>query len=223
MVRINSKSWCNTKTKLMIKKVFLGLFLMAALWACEKEPQNQFNYFPMTTGNYCVYNTYEIDSAGSDRLISSNDTLRVIGDTLIKGKVYKKFWGKEYGFNTKMINRYYRENTMYVLDTNNDKLLSKVHRGDTLYYHDYGSGIGFSYGMMAYPPETITIDGVNYNEIIQRNHYVVSVNAASKSTSILKNYYALNIGAINRQYGYFSAFTKSGAYFEDRLVTYHIQ
>lgn len=91
----------------------LPIFVMATslLFACKKEKQETKNpeedrppvvvedstdysakseYLPMEVGNYWVYDVYEIDSLGNERLLDYKDSTVITKDTIISGNRY--FW-----------------------------------------------------------------------------------------------------------------------------------
>ena len=75
-----------------MKKLFLvGIMSYLALTSCKKDGNNvstTSNYFPLSVGNYWVYNVYQHDLKTSKDSLIGTDSLYVKRDTIIKNQTY---------------------------------------------------------------------------------------------------------------------------------------
>lgn len=200
---------------------------MAALWACEKQNSNlntsKQDYFPMTTGSYWVYNTYEVDSLNQDSLISKNDTVVVIGDTLVRGEEYKVFRGKYYGFSKDLTHKYYRDSLGYIVNSGGRIVLYPEVNGDTLYRNVVGDSMAYFYTIMANESGYLNSKVITDGDLLNCQFFIDVWSVDTIPTIKQDNYYAPNIGSLTKQYSYFSQLITKGVFYEDRLVDYHIE
>lgn len=80
-----------------MKKSWLVLVACSTIISCKKNessdlptppPSGFKEYMPLQVGNYWVYNVYSEDTLGNKYLIDSNDTITVVGDTIIDSLTY---------------------------------------------------------------------------------------------------------------------------------------
>jgi len=197
------------------------------LISCEKsdESLNQkttLNYFPLTTGSYWVYDTYEVDSSLNETLTIENDTFTVVGDTVINGKDYKMVCGKDLNSSKKKM-RYYSDSSGYIINELGNVIVQFSNFTDTNYVpipgwakeHAYWYYTLNSYEDVLASPYQLTENVLNYEQTI------VSL-VVDDFEMQLNSLYAPNIGKIRYQYGYLSELIRDNSYYEVRLTDYHI-
>lgn len=111
------------KQKIVVKKILAFTILSLAVLSCKKDkiepiepqPANPSYTHVKTVGSYWVYDWYDVDSIGNETPLSFNekDTIRIVGDTTINGKIYQHYKGKQ--FNTPA-EYYTRDSSGYVIN-----------------------------------------------------------------------------------------------------------
>lgn len=96
------------KIKKNLSLVFLVLTSMFIIFSCKKKkddltpitpnptPEKYPDYSNLKTGNYWVYQVYEIDSSGNEISTQGLDSVYIEKDTIINGKVYFKKMDKQF-------------------------------------------------------------------------------------------------------------------------------
>ena len=83
-----------------MKKVLLCLAGLALLTACNEEPdpviQQIPDYFPLSVGNYWIYDHYEVMETGEERILERSDSIYIEKDTLIGSEVYYVIKGSSF-------------------------------------------------------------------------------------------------------------------------------
>ena len=208
-----------------------GILFLLVLLACEKsnEPNQEkqeeepLNYYPLTTGSYWVYDTYKIDSLGNETLKSENDTVAIIGDSLIRGNNYKVFYGKPYNlFNMKKIKYCRRDSSGYIVDGYGLVVFQNVNLNDTSYFYpSWAKGKYFyHYFMEKYSGNYTTF---STDSVISKNQTIYKVDNGIKELCTLEKVYAPGIGLVQDQNGWMSEIDYDRAYYEIRLKDYLIK
>lgn len=213
----------------MSARIFAGIFLLLSLLACEKKtetttPEVKSDYFPLSTGNYWVYNTYCIDSFGNDSLYTENDTVRIIGDTIINGNSYKVFRANKDDLFAYFANRFYRDSSGYIVDNYGRTIFSSDDLKDTLYVRhdaDYGYADSLSYyGIMEKYQGQVQTSAGSFDNVLN-----MRLDVADKDNNLIRsnNYlYAPIVGKILFQYFYVNEYQMKNVYYEVRLVSYQV-
>lgn len=104
-----------------MKKLLALTILSLTVLSCKKEnitpteiePTNPGYFHVHTAGSYWVYDWYQVDSTGNETLIPQwKDTIRIIGDTTINGKVFQQYKGTYWNSPTEY---YTRDSSGYVV------------------------------------------------------------------------------------------------------------
>lgn len=108
------------KIRTMKKLLFVFSVLAVLLTACKKDKTDYvtdaYSYYPMKTGNYWVYQWFEVDSNGNETLSAwQNDSVVVLGDTTINGNTFYKVELNVYGSAARYIT-YMRDSAMWMVD-----------------------------------------------------------------------------------------------------------
>jgi hypothetical protein len=107
-----------------MKKLLALAILSLAVLSCKKDkisptepqPANPSYTHVSTIGSYWVYDWYDVDSTGNETLISGwKDTIRIVGDTAINGKVFQHYKGKELN---SPVEYFSRDSSGYVVNPN---------------------------------------------------------------------------------------------------------
>jgi hypothetical protein len=215
----------------MKTKIVVGIYLLVALMACNKEPNEvkpvakEPNYFPMTTGSYWIYNTYKIDSLKNEELISENDTTAVIGDTILNGNPYKVFYGKLYGAGGQKYFQFRRDSLGYIVDEYGTVVFSQSNFSDTLYSKvipNRPDTSYYMYSMMQSATDEIIVPAGVFDSVLNYNLIFIYWTDPNKLTLTMDNLYSPNVGKILKQYAYSGEFQLKKSYYEERLTAYYI-
>jgi hypothetical protein len=210
-----------------MKKLLFVLMAGSFIWtACEKDPikedqSPELDYFPMTVGNYWVYDTYKIDSNGNELLYGENDTTLIEKDTLIAGESYFKIRGKGFGYGSAEQVNFYRDSSGYIVDEKGTKVFSQNYFYDTLGRELINKSVTdtlfFWYWMTEPTDSVLFLKDNEYDDLINRKMYFHSKMAGDEWVN---NYsdrlYGAGVGILTFQYFYASSQKKW--YFEKRLV-----
>jgi hypothetical protein len=217
-----------------MKNYFIvGLILMIGIVSCQKEdhPESKsvsqdktlLNYFPVTTGSYWVYNTYEIDSTGNETLFSESDTVAVVGDTLLNGKEYKVFYGKYY--KNSYSKKYYRDSAGYIINRENKIIFNPNNFADTLnkevQYLSNNKLWFISFILMKKVDSSVTVPTGKYDKILN-SEFIIEVNDSLKTKMCFDYLYAPNIGIVLSQHAWFEQYLQEKKYYERRLISFNV-
>ncbi|MNU49985.1 hypothetical protein D3C71_389410 [compost metagenome] len=109
-----------------MKKILAFTILSLTFLSCKKDkiepltpesPATTSYVHVKTTGSYWVYDWYDVDSIGNETLWATSwkDTMRIVGDTTINGKVFQHYKGKEWNSPREYYNR---DSSGYVVGIN---------------------------------------------------------------------------------------------------------
>lgn len=114
--------------------------LSCLLFACKKDENNDapdvvsgYDYFPLDSGSYWIYEWYEVSSTGySTKASWRNDTAVATGDTSINGLLFKKLSRNRYG-SANYSTDYYRDSAGILLGVTGIPFISADAGFDTLH------------------------------------------------------------------------------------------
>lgn len=228
----------------------LPIFVMVTslVFACKKEKQETTNpeenenpvvvedssnysekseYLPMKVGNYWVYNVYEIDSLGNERLLDYKDSTAITKDTIISGKRY--FWYENLSGKSKSIHSFigfYRDSLKNKVDRDGNVLFSENRLNQVINSEFYSANdidtLSYIEYKMIVPSELVSVPVGNFEALNYRGD-VYRPNECEdhpKRPKYYNAYYAKNVGLIKQSYFYLIS---CNTYFERRLVRYHIE
>lgn len=138
---------------------FLSLTAFLLVFSCKKDPLPPNTdclgtscdtlewSMPSTIGSYWIYEWFVIDSNGVETTMGTFDTLRIIGDTIVNGKVYSTYKGNHFG-TYQQIYSYRRDSSGYVVNDQGKIIYSMKPTGETLnkvlgQFHNYISEVGY--------------------------------------------------------------------------------
>lgn len=212
--------------------VFFAIaFSLILIGSCQKdeiddkpeETQKHIEHLPLKTGNYWIYEHYEIDSLGNEIKKSKIDSVIITGDTIINDKTYSVLKGTYVGSRFKILD-ILRDSSGYLVNDKGQIKFSEDNFEDTLLV--YNSTVGDStYATIYYKMEKqdspITIPAGTFGDVLNYKGYIKFYRKGNPFYRDKNKYYAKDIGVILDTY-----YWTSQAYFkryERRLVRYHIE
>jgi len=215
--------------KLIVFSILLIVFISCKKDNDSSEPENtpptvQASYFPMTFGNYWVYENYKIDSLGNEELLTEIDSLVITKDSIINGKKYFVIEGISYPFNTWKIQGIYRDSAGYLINHLGKKLFCNNQSNDTLYtyanYNNQNDTVYSFYLRMTDSEYTLEVPAGSFSKIMKSegSYYLYNPNNENIHSDILDYYYAPSIGKIQYNWKYASAPWRG----EKRLLRYSV-
>jgi hypothetical protein len=212
-----------------MKKILALTILSLAVLSCKKDkidptepqPNNPSYTHVSTTGSYWVYDWYQVDSTGNETLIPAwRDTITIVGDTTINGKIYQHYKGTQWNSPTEYYNR---DSSGYVVNPNGSIAYSYVSgpmlvraSNDGYMNHD------------AYIGEKQTISTTFGSKQANTTYLEVSmvdgspVNACGDLSIRFYNYYVSGIGCMGTETEYLSLFQGQCAKKRSKLVDYAV-
>lgn len=181
------------------------------------------DYYPMAIGNYWVYNYYEVDSNGDEILILENDTVIVVGDTLIKGMQFFKISERLYATSKEKRIVYRTLQESQISDENNEPLLSyndfNTKLAEEIKYQD--EELLYEKYLVIEPFEgTVQLPSGNFDDVINRKTVMTGhLLQMPINPRILNSYYANGVGQLTYEYAY----SQQNGYFIKKLVAYQIE
>lgn len=209
----------------MKRSSIIILIAFLILPSCKESntptPENSvLDYFPLTIGNYWVYERSSCDSTWTDCNSLSIDTSRITKDTLINGFTYFKIEGKNLvGNSTPVFLRDsgdYLVNSMGYIHVSIDEINSLLYeeyitnsaQTDTLYYI-ISEMIGY--------PNSVVVPAGTFNCIDNRTTLFRVKEGINEGVSA-HNYYTKNVGRVYENV----LFTSSLGGFKRELISYNI-
>ncbi|MGL5892708.1 MAG: hypothetical protein ACRC3B_22635 [Bacteroidia bacterium] len=209
----------------------VSLCLLAA--ACKKEeeqiipqPQNppvtqSVAYFPLDSGSYWVYDTWQIDTLNNETYVSS-DTVWVLGDSIIRGNTYSVIMSNNNQFT--IPRGLFRDSANCIVNSNGDIYFSvsmlgqeidvdSIWSGNTLYIVIRDS--------MDNGTHTVALNSGSYTTYQKSMNYSFAFPASIvQPHAPYHTNFAQGIGLVRSQYVYS---TNPAFLYERRLVSYHIE
>lgn len=180
-------------------------------------PSNVINYFPMTVGSYWIYDWTTTDTLGVESSFNANDTVRVIGDTLINGNIYVIFEGDYIG-DTQYQN-YYRDSANIIVDHTGRRVLSDQATIDTLWMDSF-PGFSINYYLTDTSPASVNVPAGTYSLLLsnRRDIHAHDPNYPWGIPRSARSHYAIGIGNAE----HFAFFVSSPELLRRRLTDYYI-
>lgn len=218
----------------MKKTVLLLALPLTMIISCSKEKLDPVSssgssasasFIPLKVGNYWVYETYEIDTLGNEKLTTQYDSVTVIKDTLINGQTYFKVQSSGATAASLFRGSYLRNDSHTILsynlvDQKDDTLFSLFNHGSIIKTRTFSS-----------PPIELLMETwvhVTPKEITTNAGSFRCYNEETLFSPTQQNYpwyprsnhrtYSNKVGIITDQYNFFS----SPNLYEKRLVRFHL-
>lgn len=206
-----------------LSTIFL-LVSIIAFYSCNKDlpadpPQDQDpifnNYYPMSIGNYWVYEYITKDPNGTIIGSPSYDTTKIIGDTLIDSQSYYILSLNKPMNNTRIT---LRDSSGYIINQNGKiNLLPSANEAIYNFHFGYiGNDTAYAYWEEFHDALSIETPAGNYTCLGKIAKHELWPTFGS-TTSVDSNLFA-NIGQVQRSYSYMS-----GAKVIGTLIEYHLE
>lgn len=225
----------------MPKQLVLSALLMAMLnHACKKQknnepencentntPANTFtyaNYAQLKTGNYWVYQQFEVDTTGASTALNVYDSCYVQKDTLINNKTYMKLM-KPKVYNKNVYEALFLRDSLHYLVSSLGKIVFSSEDFSTLFSSEYfvvepSDTICYITTQMADKNKVVSCPAGTYTTMEVREKYAMYPNWSSAGNPRYKYArYAKDVGIIIETLPFFASIPK---YTERRLVRYHL-
>jgi hypothetical protein len=215
--------------KLFMKKILAFTILSLTVLSCKKDkiepvipqPNNPSYTHVTTTGSYWVYDWYQVDSTGNETLIPQwKDTIRIVGDTTINGKVYQHYNATYWNTPSEY---YTRDSSGYVVDIYGR--ISYTYVGGPMLLNSHDDGY-MNYG--SYIGEKQPISTAFGNKLACTTYLESSmvdgspVNNCGDLTVRFYNYYVSGLGYIGGETEYFSLMQVNCSKKRSKLSAYYI-
>lgn len=207
------------------------LALSCLLFACKKDENKDtpdvfsgFDYLPLDSGNYWIYEWYEVSSTGySSKVNWRNDTAVAVGDTFINGLLFKKLARNSYGSANYSTN-YYRDSAGILLGITGIPFISSDAGFDTLHV---SCNVVVPWQCVIYIMNHTRHDRIvpagSFSVIDKKTGYIDNADKFCNGQNIryTTQNYAKGVGMITDQVFYLSDATCR--YYEARLVKYYVK
>ncbi len=202
----------------------LILSILLIIGCREEDPRNapgaenqEFaSYLPLQTGNYWIYETYEIDNLGNEVLIGETHQISIGRDTTINGETFYLEEDENYIFNTNT--KFKRDSSGYIIDQKGDILFSSSNSTDVLLALENGpSRIEYK---MDETSQMISVPAGDFDCLNYKGLVTHTDPNEDYPPRILNNYYSEDIGLISSTVFYFG---NTSFYYERRLKEYFVQ
>ena len=216
-----------------IKTLAFLSFVLLFVFACKKDkatdpepvPQISINdYFPMTVGNYWIYDIYKVDTSGVEEQYPYSDTIRIIAEEDIDGKTYLvaeiDTW---LSTSNKKDTILYRDSSSYLIDSEGNFFLSlnmdeSVIQSKTYNQTPYVSDYVMADSMVSFTVPAGTFDCIDFQGLFYSTDPEVPYE--NYPTRIAHNCYSKDVGIVYQNIFY--AYSIKSNY-ERRLREYHLE
>ena len=218
-----------------MQKFFFSLLLTAVLFfGCKKSetdlptpimPGNESQSFTWnhTAGSYWVYQWYLMDSLGNATLHGSPDSIIVLGDTIINGHTFTRFYQDHLIFQPSEF--YQRDSSGFIVDHIGNIQFSYNTFNDTVSENEVG-GWFINYSVLGAEILEVTVPAGDFN-VFQKRIAIDFIDSPPPMTCTdtpgFDRFYDANNGIpVIEQIGYASPYFAICQYYERRLVEFYI-
>jgi hypothetical protein len=212
----------------MKQLTLLCAMALLSFMACQKENAsttpiiNTENYFPMKVGNYWIYVNSEVSSDGVETVLEGQDSVFIEKDTVINSKLYYKFMT----YYSKSKNYYQgsllRDSSQNILNEKGKLVFSAQNFTDTIEVDRSKNSLEMfksKYVKLEKEDNVKSSSGI-HNCVDVRLTAILKQPAADGDTvRYSHNYYANNVGPLQKTCGYVS----TRAYTKRDLLRYKVQ
>lgn len=213
-----------------MRYLFYLILPVFCLLSCEKdvtnsevEPIQATEYFPLSVGNYWVYENYKVDSMGTETIFEQKlDSVIITKDTLINNKVYYKLHAVNYYLGGSLDSKscYYRDSSGYIIDFKGNIRFSNTNLSDTLQRiteYEIGDHLFYSVTYKMEKSHDVVDPYLNqFNDLL--NFRGTLTTPSYHKVRYLDNLHAKGVGPIYLS----SEFISSPISFKKKLIRYHI-
>ncbi len=211
-----------------MKNLMILITLLVLLSSCRKIGQNPVapdssndkvaNYYPLTVGNYWIYEIYHGDSASALKDQNEIDSIYVEKDSLINGIIFKVVKSTLFG-QIKLI----RDSSDYIVSSDGQKIFS-INPAISILSKQYLPEYDSSYILVWKMKKTDSVFSCPNGQYLSK--YVIGTLTQIKPNDIKNNKvrtifsaYSKGIGLVGRR----ATFVIGGSFLEWRLIRYKIK
>ena len=205
-------------------------FLLILINSCCKVEEidtppreTHLQHFPLKTGNYWIYQHYEIDTSGEETKISTIDSVVISGDTIINDLTYYVLSGTFIGGTFRVLD-ILRDSSGYLVNHLGQIKFSEDNFKDTLWTINFTFGdstVATTYFKMERQDEPITVPAGTFDNVLNFKGTIKFYGLNNPFYKDKNSYYAKDVGKILDTYYWVSQAKRKR--FERRLVRYHVE
>jgi len=160
-----------------MKYLVISLVIATFLFSCQDDdqvgatsPEETLELFPLALGNYWIYQVVKLDDLGNEEILPANDTVRIVGTTLINDEVYFRLEVSNFfGFEPSPTTVHVRDSSGFLVNDAGATLLSTTDFDEVVFSTETGPA-RFEYTMES-TPETVSVplgdfECLNYSGIV---------------------------------------------------------
>ena len=173
----------------------------------------------MNVGSYWVYQWYEVDSSGTEKLLDGKvDTVTIVKDTLIGASIFKKIQENNSFLIAPVLITYRRDSLGFLVNPRNDVFFSSSNFIDTLRINN-NSNFKVIFKMETPNAPIETTAGVF--ECLNFQGEITPFVPVDWSTQLINTYYSKGVGKIQENTFYFSSAVR--VQYQRRLIEYYLE
>ncbi|MBK8567288.1 MAG: hypothetical protein IPN76_29185 [Saprospiraceae bacterium] len=206
--------------------LFLAYTIMLAFSCKDKDddattaPISATEYFPLSPGNYWIYNWVKIDTMGNETPYIRIDTVTVTGEEVVNGFTYAKVKGTNFGGEFEHL---YRDSSGFLVKADGGTPVFSVNQGillgqDTTWSGDFP--LFWTEEKMKTGFSPVTVPAGTFEECLSKDLLIYPLGLESPfGVRTYPYYYAKGVGLVQHYISFYS----TPDYYESRLVEYHIE
>lgn len=202
-----------------------ALLLIATFFACKKDPSpvtEYPNFSQLKTGNYWIYERFNIDSAGNASATGILDSCYVEKDTMISNEKYFKLVSPQ-PYSSSYSSSYLRDSLHYIITSEGQIIFSSQNFTDTFSQYYITAGVDTVCNVftnMSNKDAAVTTPNGVFSTYTMKTTYAMYPNwAAAGNPRYLDRRYAENIGIVTETLPFYASIPDL---VERRLVRYKL-
>lgn len=209
-----------------MKYLIYSLFFIPFLFSCQDDDQTGGSIidpvvedpvlFPLAVGNYWIYEIARVDNLGNEEFLSMNDTIEIIGDTIINNEQYYTWSDTNFGFNKQTTT--VRDSAGFLINSKGIIILSTDVFDEVLHTSETGGIARFEYTMQS-DVQNVTVPLGDF-ECLNYEGIVTHITDSDYVPRKLFNFYSDGVGLVASNTFFFNNIDFS---FERRLVEFHLE
>ena len=205
------------------------IMILAALsiltYSCKRDTENNIpvvvksDYYHLKTGNYWIYQRFNIDTNGVATPTAEYDSAYIEKDTLIRGYTYQKLIENPYVLFPSPSAFYLRDSSGYLVSSNGNIMASSTNFTDVLKVDTSHTDLYIGYLQMTGKDSVVTTPAGSFQSITPRMKIVPTPpNPANLPVRYTFEVYGKGVGKLKMH----TFFFYGGIGYETRLIRYKI-
>ncbi len=212
-----------------MKYLVLSLFVATLLFSCKDDEQvnttptpiieeeETLDLFPLALDNNWIYQVVKIDTLGNEEILPANDTVTVIGTSLINGEEYFSLEvGNFFGFEEFATTIHVRDSSGFLVNDTGVILLSTTDFDEVVFSSETGPA-RFEYTMES-TPETVSVPVGDF-ECLNYSGIVTDILDESTPPREQFRFYSDGVGLVSSNIFFFSS---NNFTWERRLIDFNL-